>query len=119
MQRSRPAFLLGHHISAVLDKEPYQVAWGGPMQRSWPAIVLRCNINVGAVLDEEPCHVQMTPFGRPMQRSPPALVLGCRIDAMLDEEPYNFYMSLLGSQMQRRQPVIGAPRIHILWVLDG
>jgi hypothetical protein len=47
------------------------------------------------------------------------LVLGCRIDAMLDEEPYDFYMSLLGSQMPRGQPVIGAPRIHVLWVLDG
>ena len=48
---------------------------------------------VGAVLDEEPGQIHMTPFGRPIQRSRPVLVPGCRIGAVLDEEPGHIHMT--------------------------
>jgi hypothetical protein len=81
---------------------------------SW--FVLGCR--VGAVLDEDPCHVQMTAFPTPdaaestrvrpgllrrrrarrgtvpspdnpvVQRSLPAFLLGRHISAALDKEPY-------------------------------
>ena len=42
------------------------------MQRSRPVIALGCR--VGAMLDEEPGQIHMTPFERPMQRSRPSFL---------------------------------------------
>ena len=62
------------------------------MQRSRPVYVP--GRRVGAVLDEEPCYVQMSVKGRVMQRSRPAYyVLGRRVGAVLDEEPCHVQIS--------------------------
>ena len=62
----------------------------------------RSGCHVGAVLDEEPGHIHMTPFGRPMQRGRcPFLALGCRVSTVLDEEPGHIHMTPEGRLMQR------------------
>ena len=61
------------------------------MQRSPAVLVLGCH--VGAVLDEEPGQIHITPFRCPMERSRPVLVLGRRVGAVLDEEPGQIYMT--------------------------
>ncbi len=69
------------------------------MQRSLLKAVLR----VGAVLDEEPCEIEMTAL---MQRSRLVFVPGCHVGAVLDEEPCEIEMTARGCQMQRGLPDI-------------
>ena len=47
----------------------------------------------GAVLNEEPGQIHMTPFGRAMQRSRPVRILGYRAGAVLDEEPGQIHIT--------------------------
>jgi len=61
MQRSRPIFVLGRRIGAVVYEEPREIQMtpkGRLIQGSPPIFVLGCRI--GAVLDEEPREIQMT-----------------------------------------------------------
>ena len=61
------------------------------MQRCGPILALgNC---VGAVLDEEPGHIHMTPFGCPIQRCGPVLALGNCVGAVLDEELGHIHMT--------------------------
>ena len=62
------------------------------MQRSPPVLVLGCG--VGAVTNEEPSYIHMTPGGREMQRSRPVLVLGSRVGAVIDEESGQIHITL-------------------------
>jgi len=75
-----------------------------------PVLVPGCH--VGAVLDEEPGYIHMTPFGRPMQRGRrPFLALGCRVGTVLDEEPGHIDMTPEGRLMQRRTSVRDEPAL--------
>ena len=49
---------------------------------------------VGAMLNQEPCELDVTPFGCPVQWSPPILVLGCCVDTVLDQEPCELDVTL-------------------------
>ena len=67
------------------------------MQRS--CSVLALGRRVGAVLDEKPRQIYITPEGCPMRWSHPVLTLCCRVDAVLEEEPRQTYMTLFGRPM--------------------
>jgi len=79
MQRSLPKAVRGGRVG----EEPCE-KMTALMQRSRPVFVPGCH--VGAVLDEEPCEIEMTARGRQMQRGLPDIVLGVRVGAVLDEE---------------------------------
>jgi hypothetical protein len=56
--RSPPVFLLGYHLGAVLEEDPYQTQmtiFGCQMQRSPPVFPLGCR--VGTMLEEDPCQI--------------------------------------------------------------
>ena len=69
------------------------------MERSRPALVLGCG--VGAVLDEDPCNIEMTVPGRLVEGCQPVLVLGGSVGVSLDEELGKIYMALSRRKMQR------------------
>ena len=50
--------------------------------------------HIRAVLDKEPCEIEVTAEGRQMKGSRPALVLGSHVDALLDEELRDIEMTV-------------------------
>jgi len=69
------------------------------MQRSRPPFALGCRVQVGTMLDKEPCRV-------PTQQSRPLFALGRRVSAVLNKELGHVQMTALGFhwQMQQSQP---------------
>src|SRR6266850_651968 len=73
--------------------------------------------HVGAVLNEDPQELHMTPVGCPLQWCPPILGLGCRIGTVLEEKPCEYHITPIGYPMQRCLPVLGLG-CHVSAVLD-
>ena len=61
------------------------------MERSPPARAVGCHI--GAVLDEEPCEIEIPLLRRVMEGSPPKLILGCSVGAVLNKELHKIEMA--------------------------
>lgn len=55
------------------------------MERCRPTMALSSRVD--AVLDEEPCDVEMVVLRCRLERCAPTLVLGFRVGAVLDQEP--------------------------------